>query len=114
MPKTPRRRHLADAHAFPGFRAGAIVHGRFGDPQMRIVTLARRAKKRTVGLAGRCIAAFTTARGGRCEICPADRFASCSTSRFVGFSAVSVVIRQSAPNEYEVLDTVHTHYGAHT
>jgi putative transposase len=29
MPKTPKRRHLADAHSFPGFRAGAIVHGRF-------------------------------------------------------------------------------------
>jgi len=52
MLKTPKRRHLADAHSFPGFRAGAIVHGRFGDPQMRVVTLARRTKKRTVELAG--------------------------------------------------------------
>ncbi len=31
-----------------------------------------------------------------------------------GRAGVLVVIRQSAPNEYEVLDTVHTHYGAHT
>src|SRR5271166_647426 len=44
MPKTSKRRHLADAHSFPGFRAGSITHGRFGDPQMRVVTLARRTK----------------------------------------------------------------------
>src|ERR1019366_480824 len=46
MLKTPRRRRLVDAYAFPGFRAGGGMRGRFGDPQMRIVTLARRAKKR--------------------------------------------------------------------
>ena len=65
MSKTPQRRRLADAYAFPGFRAGAGMRGRFGDPQTRIVTLARRAKKRAVGPAGRCIAASTTARAGR-------------------------------------------------
>ena len=90
MLKTPKRRHLADAHSFPGFRAGAIVHGRFGDPQMRVVTLARRTKKRTVELAGRCIAASTTAHGGKFGICRAARFVFGSTSRFVEFDAVSV------------------------
>jgi lipopolysaccharide/colanic/teichoic acid biosynthesis glycosyltransferase len=62
MLKTPRRRRLVDAYAFPGFRAGAAMRGRFGDPQTRIVSLSRRAKKRAVGPAGRCITASTTAR----------------------------------------------------
>src|SRR3989442_13461884 len=64
MPKTRRPRRLVDAYAFRGFRPGARVRGSFGDPLARIVTLARRAKKRAAGLAERCIAASTTARAG--------------------------------------------------
>jgi hypothetical protein len=90
MPKTPKRRHLADAHAFPGFRPSAIVRGRFGDPQTRIVTLARRAKKPTAELAERCIAASTTVHVGRYEICRADRFVSCSTWKYAVFGADGV------------------------
>ena len=36
------RRHLAYAHSLPGFRARTITLRRCGDPQMRVVTLARR------------------------------------------------------------------------
>lgn len=52
MPKTPKRRHLADAYAFPGFRAGVIVHGRFGDPQMRARYPGTARKKTYCGTCG--------------------------------------------------------------
>jgi hypothetical protein len=42
MPKAPTRGKLAQVHSFPDFRAGAIVHGRFGISQIRIHALARR------------------------------------------------------------------------
>ncbi|HEY5381916.1 MAG TPA: hypothetical protein VIJ65_06650, partial [Acidobacteriaceae bacterium] len=79
MLKTPKLRRLADAYAFAGFRPNLTVRGRFGDPQMRVITLARRAKKRTAGLAARCTAASTIARAGRCGICRAERHAFTST-----------------------------------
>ena len=81
---------LADAYAFPGFRAGTRMRGRFGDPQIRVLTLARRAKKRAVGLAGRCIAASTTVYAARCAICRANRFVSISIWKCAGFAAADV------------------------
>ncbi|HKD66716.1 MAG TPA: hypothetical protein VKB84_07740 [Candidatus Binataceae bacterium] len=41
-----RKRRLQDAHSFPGFQPLATVRGVFGDPQVRIVQLVRRRKKR--------------------------------------------------------------------
>jgi len=47
MPVTStKRRRLRDAYRFPGFRPMEEVRGVFGDPHARIVTLARRSKKR--------------------------------------------------------------------
>src|SRR2546430_1880054 len=97
MPKTRKPRRLADAYAFPGFRASATVRGCFGDPQARIITLARRSKKRTVACAARCIAAFTTAPGGGCAICRAVSFASTSIWRCRGTGA-SLQLRAAAEN----------------
>src|ERR1035441_4019728 len=47
-----RQRRLWDTYTFPGFRPQPTVRGVFGDPKARIITLARRAKKRFAGAAG--------------------------------------------------------------
>lgn len=47
--KRPRR--LSDGYLFAGFRARATVRGVFGDPDMRIVRLERRSKKRFAAVA---------------------------------------------------------------
>src|SRR5215467_13400086 len=41
-----RQRRLSDGYSFAGFRARATVRGVFGDPNVRIVRLDRRSKKR--------------------------------------------------------------------
>src|SRR5271170_1264889 len=41
-----RQRRLSDGYSFAGFRACESVRGVFGDPDVRIVTLDRRSKKR--------------------------------------------------------------------
>ena len=40
-----RKRQLNDEYTFPGFRVKPVVHGVFGDPKARVVTLVRRSKK---------------------------------------------------------------------
>src|ERR1035437_4503959 len=50
-----RQRRLWDTYTFPGFRPQPTVRGVFGDPKARIITLARRAKKRFAGAAGEFI-----------------------------------------------------------
>jgi len=53
MPKsTKQRRRLSDGYSFAGFRAAASVRGVFGDPQVRVVRLDRRSKKRFAAVAG--------------------------------------------------------------
>ena len=50
---------------FPGFRPQPTVRGVFGDPKARVITLARRSKKRSAAAAGECTRAGTTARTRR-------------------------------------------------
>jgi hypothetical protein len=53
MPKSKKRqRRLSDGYSFVGFRAAASVRGVFGDPQVRVVQLDRRSKKRFAAVAG--------------------------------------------------------------
>jgi hypothetical protein len=53
MPKSKKRpRRLSDGYSFAGFQAAASVRGVFGDPQVRIVRLDRRSKKRFAVVAG--------------------------------------------------------------
>jgi len=52
MPKSKKRqRRLSDGYSFAGFRAAASVRGVFGDPQVRVVRLDRRSKKRFAAVA---------------------------------------------------------------
>jgi len=46
-----RLRRLSDGYWFAGFRARATVRGVFGDPDVRIVRLERRSKKRFAAVA---------------------------------------------------------------
>jgi hypothetical protein len=55
-----RRRRLWDTYTFPGFRPQPTVRGIFGDPKARLITLARRAKKRPAGAVGGFIWVGTT------------------------------------------------------
>src|SRR5208282_2404784 len=78
-----RQRRLSDGYSFAGFRARATVRGVFGDPDVRIVRLDRRSKKRFAavadgpGTAG-TIGGFATCRAqdfglvskSKCGACP--------------------------------------------
>jgi len=55
-------RTLTDLYSFPGFRARSKLKGMFGDSWTRIVTLARRQKKRCVLHVTRPRGASTTGR----------------------------------------------------
>ncbi|MCZ3140995.1 hypothetical protein NYZ10_19445, partial [Acinetobacter baumannii] len=56
MPTSTKKR-LLDAYRFAGFRPLEEIKGVFGDPYARVVTLARRSKKRSAA----CVAAHTRA-----------------------------------------------------
>src|ERR1019366_7680005 len=71
-----RQRRLWDTYIFPGFRPQPTVRGVFGDPKARIITLARRAKKRFAGAAGEFIRVGTTGVYGGFAICRAATRAS--------------------------------------
>src|SRR5258708_8979521 len=60
-----RRRRLSDGYSFACFRANAIVRGVFGDPDVRIVRLDRRSKKRFAAVVGGSTTAGTIGGGGR-------------------------------------------------
>jgi hypothetical protein len=47
-----RLRRLSDGYSLAGLRARATVRGVFGDPDVRIVRLERRSKKRFAAVAG--------------------------------------------------------------
>src|SRR5205807_5693048 len=63
-----RRRRLWDTYWFPGFRPQPTVHGIFGDPKARVITLDRRSKKRAAGAAVMSRWAGTTGKFGGCVI----------------------------------------------
>src|SRR5258705_3525091 len=63
-----RRRRLWDTYWFPGFRPQPTVHGIFGDPKARVITLNRRSKKRAAGAAVMSRWAGTTGKFGGCVI----------------------------------------------
>jgi hypothetical protein len=69
-----RQQRLADGYSFAGFRAAASVRGVFGDPQVRVVRLDRRSKKRFAAVAG----GFK--RGGTTDGCGV--FATCRVQDF--------------------------------
>ena len=83
LPMTHRskRRRLTDGYTFPGFRALATVRGVFGEPRVRVVTLVRRSKKRSVAPAVAGTMVGTTVGYGVSATCPAATHASISTSK---------------------------------
>jgi len=89
MQKSRKRRRLADAYTFPGFRPLARVQGLFGDPQARLITLVRRGKKRSAAPAVRFTVAGTTAADAGSGISPVPATASTSTSRCGAWTAAA-------------------------
>src|SRR5258708_8765959 len=69
-----RRRRLSDGYSFACFRANAIVRGVFGDPDVRIVRLDRRSKKRFAAVVGGSTTAGTIGGGGRVRARPTPGF----------------------------------------
>jgi hypothetical protein len=70
MAKTAkRRRRLSDGYSFAGFRPKETVRGVFGDPDVRIVSLERRSKKRSADVAGGSRRAGTTGGYGKFATC---------------------------------------------
>jgi hypothetical protein len=59
---------LSALFSFPGFRARSRLHGIFGDPHARLVTLVRRKKPPCARTAGRGTGPFTTAGHAECGI----------------------------------------------
>src|SRR5260370_21717172 len=66
-----RWRRLSDGYSFAGFRANPTVRGVFGDPDVRIVRLDRRSKKRFAAVVGWSTTAGTTGGCGRGSAPPA-------------------------------------------
>jgi hypothetical protein len=77
MPKSKKRQRLSDGYSFAGFRAAANVRGVFGDPQVRVVRLDRRSKKRFAAVAGGFSRVGTTDER--------DMFATCRVQDFGSF-----------------------------
>jgi len=69
-----RHRHLSDGYSFAGFRAKATVRGVFGAPDILIVRLDRRSKKRFADVAGCSRRAGTTDACGTFATCRAPDF----------------------------------------
>src|ERR1700726_2074360 len=64
MAKSGKRlRRLSDGYSFAGFCARAIVRGVFGNPDVRIVSLERRSKKRFCGCCGLVRSGWDDLRG---------------------------------------------------
>jgi hypothetical protein len=79
-------RRLSDGYSFAGFCARTAVRGVFGDPDVRIVRLERRSKKRFAAVAGGSGTAGTTGGCGRFATCRAQDFglfwnSKCDASR---------------------------------
>jgi hypothetical protein len=76
MAKLRRRRTLRDAYRFPGFVPAMIVHGMFGSPLTRVVSLKRRQKKQPAASVASGTAVTTTASLRWCETYPVAAWTS--------------------------------------
>jgi hypothetical protein len=85
-----RQRRLSDGYSFAGFRAAASVRGVFGDPQVRVVRLDRRSKKRFAAVAGGFRRAGTTDGCGVFATCRVPDFGLFWNSKY-GASRAAVV-----------------------
>jgi hypothetical protein len=85
------QRRLSDGYSFPGFRARSTVRGVFGDPNVRIVTLERRSKKRSAIAAGKSVLVGTTDGCGVYAILHAPGIALCWRSRYGAWHAARAV-----------------------
>ena len=87
MAKTAKcRRRLSDGYSFAGFRPKEAVRGVFGDPDVRIVSLERRSKKRSAAVVGGSRRAGTIGGRVRCATCHVQDFglfwnSKCGASR---------------------------------
>ena len=91
MAKSGKRlRRLSDGYSFAGFRARATVRGVFGDPDVRVVGLERRSKKRFAAAAGWSRTAGTTGGYGKFATCRAQDFGLFWNSKY-GASRAAVV-----------------------
>jgi hypothetical protein len=89
--RRPPERELRDAYRFPGFIPRRTIRGVFGDPQARIVSLTRRAKKQSAAPVARRITAGTIGASAGSAICPAGISGSISSSTCVVSTAGVVV-----------------------
>ena len=71
-PSTKQRR-LTDVYTFDGVKPLTTVRGVFGKPQVRVITLVRRSKKRSAAFAVLFTGAGTT---GGCSGCAISRVVS--------------------------------------
>src|SRR6202521_1049820 len=81
-----RQRRLSDGYSFAGFGAKETLRGVFGDPDLRILRLDRRSKKRFAAVAGGSGTAGTTGGCGRSATFRAQDFglfwnSKCGASR---------------------------------
>jgi hypothetical protein len=84
-----KTRRLLDTYRFPGFRPEASVHGMFGDPMARVVSLRRLRKKRLVAPVGTCSEPSTITSRAASATCPVATPACSWSSRFGACNARS-------------------------
>ena len=89
MATSTKRKRLLDAYRVAGFRAQEPLRGVFGDPYARVITLARRSKKRLAEFVDERTAAGTTAGRDEFATCPVDPIAFISSSKFDGWLAAA-------------------------
>ena len=77
-----KRRSLSDLYRFPGCKPKKTVHGVFGDPHARVITLVRRGKKLHVGYAALFIELIAPARSVWSAISPAGALEFISNWKF--------------------------------
>src|ERR1700732_3131510 len=90
-----RQRRLSDGYSFAGFRAKEPLRRVFGDPDVRILRLNRRSKKRFAAGAGGSATAGTTGGCGRFATCRAQDFGLFWNSK-CGASRVAIAAPGSA------------------
>ncbi len=86
----PSNQELRDAYRFTGFVPMRTVHGIFGDPEARVVTLTRRQKKQSAVYVARQHGRGTTGTRDASATFPAGTFGSISSSICGASTAVAV------------------------
>ena len=102
MPAPKSKRLLSDTHAFPGFRPAPTVHGRFGDPKTRVITLKQRSNGQPAAAVGGSIRAGTIANADACAIYSSDLQRARHTAEPIAHALGLEIVLDAGLREYDL------------